>query len=187
MERFESSYKIRLASRSELNLLADIERSAAILFRDTPYAFLVNAEPLPLSVVEQQFALGLVWVAANEDDAVVGYAIASEIDDTLYLHEIDVVPEHGRRGIGARLVRTVCAWAKLQGYSVVSLSTFRDIPWNAPFYAKLGFRPLSDSELTPGFQQLRLKEAEAGLPISERVIMQCRVKNPGDQESASFI
>ncbi|NJK52209.1 MAG: hypothetical protein HC936_04105 [Leptolyngbyaceae cyanobacterium SU_3_3] len=57
---FESSYKIRLARESELNLLADIERSAAILFRDTPYAFLVSAEPLPLNVVEQQFQLGRV-------------------------------------------------------------------------------------------------------------------------------
>jgi ribosomal protein S18 acetylase RimI-like enzyme len=182
-EEFKSRYKIRSARKSELHLLADIERSAGILFSDTVYSFLVSAEPLHLNFVERQFDLGLVWVAVDcladglhqRDDPVVGYAIAAEVDDTLYLQQIDVAPHHGRRGIGSRLVGAVCALAKERGYRLVSLSTFRDIPWNAPFYAKLGFRPLCESELTPGFQQIRLKEAKAGLPIVDRVIMQYEV------------
>ncbi|NJK52210.1 MAG: GNAT family N-acetyltransferase [Leptolyngbyaceae cyanobacterium SU_3_3] len=101
--------------------------------------------------------------------------MASEVDETLYLQQIDVAPEYGRRGIGSRLVSAVCAGAQLQGYRAVLLSTFRDIPWNAPFYAKLGFRPLSESELTPGFQQLRLREAEVELPIANGLIMQREV------------
>jgi GNAT superfamily N-acetyltransferase len=84
---------------------------------------------------------------------VVGYAIAREVDDTLYLQQIDVEPRHGRRGIGAALITTVCNWAIQEGYAIVSLSTFRDIPWNAPFYAKLGFCPVDEAELTTGFQQ----------------------------------
>jgi predicted N-acetyltransferase YhbS len=175
MREFESSYKIRSARMEELNLLADIERSAAILFSDTPYSFLVGAEPLPLNFIEQQFQLGQVWVAVDRNDVVVGYAIARDLENTLYLQQIDVDPNHGRRGIGSRLVSKVCSWAKLHSYHVVSLSTFRDIPWNAPFYAKMGFRPLNEYELTPGFQQLRLKEAEVGLTISERVIMHYEV------------
>ena len=73
--------------------------------------------------------------------------------------------------IGSALVNTVLVWAKRQGYSVMALSTFRDIPWNAPFYSKLGFHVLDESELTAGFQHIRLQEAEAGLPIANRVIM----------------
>jgi hypothetical protein len=57
----------------------------------------------------------------------------------------------------------------------MSLSTFRDIPWNAPFYAKLGFRILDESELTEGFQQIRRQEHESGLPITHRVIMYCEL------------
>jgi predicted N-acetyltransferase YhbS len=173
--RFESSYTIRSARIEELHLLADIERSAAILFHDTPYSFLVTAEPLSLDFVKQQFQLGLVWVAVDRNDVVVGYAIARDLDNTLYLQQIDVEPHHGRRGIGSRLVKAVCSRAKLHGYHLVSLSTFRDIPWNAPFYAKLGFRPVNEYELTPSFQQLRLKEAEVGLTISKRVIMHYQV------------
>ncbi|WP_157259905.1 GNAT family N-acetyltransferase [Chamaesiphon minutus] len=99
--------------------------------------------------------------------------IAREVDDTLYLQQIDVEPEHGRRGIGSALVKTVCTWAQQQGYRIVSLSTFRDIPWNAPSYAKIGFHPVDETLLTTGFQQIRIKELTAGLPISERVVMYC--------------
>jgi ribosomal protein S18 acetylase RimI-like enzyme len=172
MRILESGYTIRSARLEELSLLAQIEQSAARLFLDTPYSFLVDADPLPLDFVQQQFQAGQVWVAVNRYEAVVGYAIARGVDGTFYLQQIDVAPEHGRRGIGSALVNTVCAWAKTQGYRIVSLSTFRDIPWNAPFYSKLGFRILDEFELTIGFQQIRLQEIKAGLPISERVIMQ---------------
>jgi ribosomal protein S18 acetylase RimI-like enzyme len=172
MRILESGYTIRSVRLEELSLLAQIEQSAARLFLDTPYSFLVDADPLPLDFVQQQFQAGQIWVAVNRHEAVVGYAIAREVDGTLYLQQIDVAPEHGRRGIGSALINTVCAWAKKRGYRIVSLSTFRDIPWNAPFYSKLGFYILDEFELTTGFQQIRFQEIEAGLPISERVIMQ---------------
>ena len=175
MTVLESKYQIRPARFEELPLLSQIENSAAALFLDTPYAFLVNDEPLSLDFVQQQFHARRVWVAVDCQDSVVGYAVAREVDETLYLQQIDVKPEHGRRGIGTALVNTVCDWAKQQGYEIVSLSTFRDISWNAPFYSKLGFHPIDEAELTTGFQQIRLKELEAGLPVSERVIMQCRL------------
>jgi hypothetical protein len=57
--------------------------------------------------------------------------------------------------------------------TMLSLSTFRNLPWNAPFYAKLGFRILDASELTGGFQAIREHEHQAGLPIVDRVIMYC--------------
>lgn len=57
-------------------MLAEIERATAMLFRDTPYAFLVDAEPLPLDFVTQQFQAGRVWVAVNDQDTMIGYAIA---------------------------------------------------------------------------------------------------------------
>ncbi|MGV0025364.1 GNAT family N-acetyltransferase [Phormidesmis priestleyi] len=96
---------------------------------------------------------------------------AQDVDGNAYLQQIDVHPSYGRRGIGRKLVESVCVWAKHQNYHRILLSTFRDIEWNAPFYAKLGFQVLAEVELTPSFQQIRLKEAEAGLPIDQRVIM----------------
>jgi predicted N-acetyltransferase YhbS len=182
MRILNSNYKIRSARVEELPLLSQIEDSAAALFLDTPYAFLVNDEPLSLDFVQQQFHAGQVWVAVDCHEIVVGYAIAREVDNTLYLQQIDVAPEHGRRGIGSALVTTVCDWAKQQSYGIVSLSTFRDLPWNAPFYSKLGFRVLDEAELTTGFQQIRIKELAAGLPISRRVVMYYEFQPPNNSE-----
>ncbi|MBD3886076.1 GNAT family N-acetyltransferase [Phormidium tenue FACHB-886] len=165
--------KIRSARIEDLAKLAEIEQAAATLFRGTPYAFLVDAEPLPLDLITQQFQAERVWVAVTDCDTPVGFAIAQEVDGNAYLQEIDVHPDYGRRGIGHKLVETVCVWAKHRNYRRILLSTFRDIEWNAPFYRKLGFEVLAESELTSGFQQIRRKEAEAGLPIAQRVIM-CR-------------
>lgn len=166
-----SNYNIRFAQSEDLPLLSDIERSASTLFQNTPYSFLANAAPLPLAVVKQWFQEGQIWVAVNQQDLPVGFAIATEVDGTLYIAEIDVDPVWGQRGIGGKLVETVCAWAKVQNYQIVSLSTFRDLKWNAPFYEKLGFRILDESELSNAFQKLRTKEAESGLPIGDRAIM----------------
>jgi GNAT superfamily N-acetyltransferase len=175
MKILKAGYKIRSARCEELTLLSSIELSAAKLFLDTSFSFLVNAAPLPLDFVQQRFKAGQVWVAADPRDVVVGYAVTQEVDDILYLQQIDVDPAHGRRGIGSALIDAIFVWAKLQGYAVISLSTFRDIPWNAPFYSKLGFCLLDKSELTSGFQRIRAQEAEAGLPIAERIIMQCEL------------
>jgi predicted N-acetyltransferase YhbS len=165
----ESGYIIRSARIEDLSFLSQIEQAAAKLFMNTSFPFLVDAEPLPLVLLQQLFKAGTVWVATNNCNTVIGHAVAREVDGTLYLQQIDVIPEHGRRGIGSALVNIVCSWAKTHSYQFVSLSTFRDIPWNAPFYSKLGFRIVSESELTNGFHQIRLQEVAAGLPLSERV------------------
>jgi predicted N-acetyltransferase YhbS len=171
MKILKFGYRIRAARIEELPLLAHIEQSAASLFLNTPYAWLATAESLPLEFVQQQFQTELVWVAVDLRETVVGYAIAHEVDRTLYLQQIDVLPAHGRRGVGSALVNVICERARQQDYSIVSLSTFRDIPWNAPFYSTLGFCPVDESEFTDGFQQIRLKELAAGLQMASRVIM----------------
>jgi GNAT superfamily N-acetyltransferase len=171
MENTSPDPQIRPANIADLAVLAEIERAAATLFLDTPYAFLVDDEPLPLDFVIQQFQAGRVWVAVDRRDTPIGYAITQEVDGKAYLRQVDVHPAHGRRGIGRELVKQVCVWAREQNYCRILLSTFLDIPWNAPFYAKLGFKVLPETELSPGFQQIRCREAEAGLPIDRRVIM----------------
>ena len=54
----------------------------------------------------------MLWVAVAPDSQVLGFALARLIDGEPHLEEIDVHPDHGRRGIGAALVRTVIEWAR---------------------------------------------------------------------------
>ena len=62
-------------------------------------------------------------------------------------------------------------WARAQGAASISLSTFRDVAWNEPFYAKLGFRPLDPATLGPTYRALLEREAALGLPMQRRVVM----------------
>ena len=89
------------------------------------------------------------------------------------------LPAHARRGLGARLLACVCAWAQAQGYASVTLSTFRDVPWNGPFYRKHGFRELQPAEWTAGMRATRDKEAQHGLCVEARVFMRRELGGAG--------
>ena len=51
-----------------------------------------------------------------------------------------------------------------QGARGVTLRTFADVPWNAPFYARLGFTPVP--EPLPAFLQL-LRDREIRMGIDQ--------------------
>jgi hypothetical protein len=45
----------------------------------------------------------------------------------------------------------------------LTLTTFTQVPWNAPYYARCGFRLLDDDFLAPGLRKIREHEAALGL------------------------
>jgi GNAT superfamily N-acetyltransferase len=168
-------YVIRLARGSELETLPEIERRAAALFG----AWAAELE-LTRELLEQVTSLealraanrdGRVWVAADRDDRPVGFALVREIGLFAHLEELDVLPEHGRRGLGAALLEAVCAWAHTRGFAAVTLSTFRDVPWNAPFFARHGFEAPARDELPPELLEIVAMEDKRGLRTDRRVIM----------------
>jgi GNAT superfamily N-acetyltransferase len=89
-----------------------------------------------------------------------------------HLREIDVHPQHAGHGLGRRLIEVVSVWARMRGASALTLTTFGDNPWNGPYYARLGFRPLDLATLAPALQAVRQEEASAGLPMAQRICMQ---------------
>lgn len=114
---------------------------------------------------------GRLWVARAADRPV-GFAYVEVFEPGVaHLHELDVHPDHGRRGIGRRLVTTVCEWATGKQFESVTLSTFRGVRWNMPFYAKLGFEVVSRNEFTPALQAVVDDEVRRGLDPEQRVVM----------------
>ena len=165
------NYHIRLARRDELKRINDIEDAASVLFADTKYAIEGELESLPINFLQQQLSEKRLWVAADAHDTPVGFALVILLDGNAHLHELSVHPEHGRQGLGTRLVRQVLSWAQQGGFPAVTLSTFRDIPWNAPFYRKLGFVEMAEAEFGPGLREIRQGEADTGLPMDDRLLM----------------
>ncbi len=162
-------YSIRRARPQELCALPEIERAAATQFRSTAYAHMADAK---LASEHVDLAQAHVWVVADGHDRAVGFAIVHLLDQSAHLHELDVHPAHARQGLGRRLIETITDWARAQGLTAVTLTTFADIPWNAPYYTRLGFRILGESEQVPALRSILQAEAAAGLPMSSRVCMQ---------------
>jgi GNAT superfamily N-acetyltransferase len=113
---------------------------------------------------------GLVWVAAD-DDQLLGFASTEPFDDALHLWELAVRLEAQRRGAGRALVMAVAADARRRGLPAVTLTTFRDIPWNGPFYARLGFIEVPPAQANPRLAGLAAHEAGLGLDVANRCAM----------------
>lgn len=163
-------YRIAAARPADLPLLPAIElAAAALLVGHAPESVL--AETTSQEVLRRVQSIGQLWVALD-DDVPVGFAHV-EIFETgsAHLDEIDVHPNHGRRGLGTRLVTAVCSWAAIKGYETVTLSTFRDVPWNMPFYARLGFSVTPPEQLTPALLRVVQDETRRGLDPERRVVM----------------
>lgn len=148
-----------------------MERDAGSLFRDVGMQAVADDPPLPLDRLAAYQRGGRAWVSVGDDDVPLGYALALVVDGLGHLEQLSVRPAAGRQGRGRALIDEVVAWARGWGAPAVTLSTFRQVPWNAPYYARQGFRPMDDRELTPGLRELRAAEEAAGLDVAVRVFM----------------
>ena len=166
-----TDFSIRHAHLHELDQLPEIERRAGERFAQIAELVDAPADLTPLSELQAAHAERRVWVVAAPAGEIVGFAYAAVIDAHYHLEELDVLPEVGRRGLGAALVRAVRESAAAAGVRGVTLTTYRDVPWNAPFYRRLGFRELDPPELTPGLAAAVADEARRGLDPEQRVVM----------------
>lgn len=164
-------YRIRLARPSDLTMLPVIEKRAADNFEGYGLEALFARLLTPYIALERGLKAGLLWVATDHGDHPVGFALACEVGGNAHLDELDVDPRHGRQGLGRALVESVCDWARQAGYRAISLTTLSHIPWNAPFYEKLGFKILAAKELSSPLRELLQSETDHGLPIENRVAM----------------
>jgi GNAT superfamily N-acetyltransferase len=164
-------YGVRRARVDEVPRLPGIETAAGALLRGAGIA--VDSLPLATSVAALADACAgeRLWVAETSAGQVVGFAHVTLLAGQPHLEEIDVLPAHGRRGVGTALVGAVIDWARRAGFSALTLTAFRDVPWNAPFYRRLGFRDLDPAGLAPELEALVADEERRGLPRAQRVVM----------------
>jgi GNAT superfamily N-acetyltransferase len=166
-----SGYVVRPARPEDLPALAAVERAAQAMFAHVGMPELADAPVLSLAEVERYAAEGLVAVAEHVRDGVVGFVVVRPLGGAAHVQELDVHPDHGRQGLGRALLDRALDWARASGYRDTTLSTFRDVPWNAPFYARVGYRELVPEDASPELRALREHEAADQLPIDRRVLM----------------
>ena len=128
---------IRRATADDLALLHEVEVDADRLFATVfPEA---EWQP-PLSGAERSRLPGFILVASDPVDSdLAGFAHVLEIDGGDHLEQLSVRPLMTRRGHGRALVEAAKHESALRGRKRLTLRTFADVPWNAPFYRSCGF------------------------------------------------
>ena len=138
-----AGYSIRRRRLEDDPQLLQVENRAAELFRQHRFGA-VSEFPTPHVESLQRMIGGRdVSVAVSEpDDDPVNSPLPARVD-YMHLAELSVDPAHGQRGLGNALVSKLIEQAAKMSAKGVSLTTFRDVPFNAPFYAKMGFSEAS--------------------------------------------
>ena len=165
------AYTNELATKSHVRAIPGIEQAAATLFSEhdlPPELRYLITDKKTLDEAQRQDRL---WVALDDKRNPVGFALTRIVGSFAHLEELDVHPDHGRQGIGSRLLCAVTEWARDCGYAGITLITFRHLPWNAPFYERHGFIQLDERENSVSLRDLLREDAEAGLEPRNRVAM----------------
>lgn len=161
-------FEIRPAALSEFSLLPALEAQADEAFGELSPSMNFGDFPPPGTVEDYADAFHIM-VAGRPP---VGFVRLEVIDGQAHVEQLAVSPEFARAGIGRSLVMAVKAWAHEAGFSQMTLLTFAEVPFNAPFYASCGFVELSAGEMGPELTALRRKEEELGLDaLGQRVAM----------------
>lgn len=164
---------IRLAHERDIGHLAEIERAAGEAFRGIGMPEIADDDPLPDDVLKHGVSAGLLWVAGDDElgSLPVAYLLAEALGQRVHIEQVTVHPDHARQGIGARLIDTCESWAMARGYTMLTLTTFRDVPWNAPYYRRLGFVDVPRDQYPEELGGIVQREHEAGLYRWPRVTM----------------
>ncbi|MDT8911632.1 GNAT family N-acetyltransferase [Amycolatopsis sp. PS_44_ISF1] len=153
---------IRLARPEDLPVLREVERRAGAVFRDLGMARVAEDEPLSVAELASFAEDGRCWVT-EEDGAVLAYLIAEVVDGLGHIEQVSVRPDHARRGLGRELIETAGGWAARLGRPALTLTTYTGVPWNGPYYERLGFRVLEPAEQGPELRDIRAAEVARGL------------------------
>ena len=165
-------YEVRLPRESEIAALPAIEIAAAQMIPVEDLPTPMRNRGMSEATFRRAAEEGLLFVAVHKpSEKAVGFALSMVVDESGHLHELDVDPEHARQGLGAALVEAVAQWSTEQSFPSVTLTTFRHLSYNAPFYHRVGFREFPDSELGPELLEMRRKEGEDGLDVGTRLAM----------------
>jgi GNAT superfamily N-acetyltransferase len=163
---------VRPARPQDLAHLEAIENAADSLLVDLLRP--VRWDPAPTGDERAAMPGFVLVVSESIDGDAVGFVHVVEVDGHAHLEQLSVLPSHTRRGLGRALVDAAKAAAVQRGYQWMTLRTYADVPWNAPFYSTCGF--VESQPDTEFLRQLVDTEKELGLDqYGRRIQMSSRL------------
>jgi GNAT superfamily N-acetyltransferase len=166
------TFSIRRTKPEDAALLPPIEMSAAQLFSSVPeFAWIAEDSVMDADSHMAFVDLGTSWVACDETRKVAAFLVAEATEDALHIREISVHARAQGQGVGAALIEVAVAEASQRRFGSVTLTTFRAVPWNEPYYQRLGFETLTSGTLDARLAALLSDEVSRGFPAGRRCAM----------------
>lgn len=178
---------IRPGLLEDVESLRGIERAAGQRFAEIGMSEIAEDEPIEARRLAGYVAGGRCWVVVDDLGAPVGYVVVDVIDRAAHVEQLSVVPSHQGRGLGATLLDTVEHWARERRLEALTLTTFANVPWNRPWYERLGFHTLEEGDLSAELKSVRTTEAAHGLDPSARCDAAGRNAKPPRSRCISLI
>jgi GNAT superfamily N-acetyltransferase len=170
---------IRLGTMADVSALPGIEAAAAALFKGTHAEAFATGPTSHINTLLRAQRSGLLWVAghsaAQKHFTPAGFLFGAACPEGLYLQEMSVGPQAQRQGLGAALMHIAIAHARSEGLATILLTTDRTLPWNAPFYARLGFTILEGPAIPDTLKHRLARQAADGIDMAHRCAMQLQI------------
>jgi GNAT superfamily N-acetyltransferase len=163
--------RIRAPRHDELEALRAIERDAGRAFAAIGMTEIATDEPPTIAELESHRANGRAWVAVDSEDRPIAYLLSSVVDGHAHIDQVSVAPSHARQGLGAALSEHLAGIAREEGRAALTLTSFRDVPWNAPYYERLGFVSVEPADQEPELAELVRRESTTIPGDAPRVAM----------------
>ena len=152
---------VRAARPAELARLAAIEMTGEAMFAEHGIVF-----PPGPATIKAAVAHGADVLVAG--DPPVAFAAIVDMDGHPHLEQISVQADQGRKGIGSALLSEV---VRRSGPGL-TLITYRDVPWNGPWYLQHGFVELPEAAWGPQLRAHWQAEVDGGLhDLGPRLVM----------------
>ncbi|MEO1731784.1 MAG: GNAT family N-acetyltransferase [Pseudomonadota bacterium] len=166
-----SDWTLRLARPEDASRMPPIESAAAVLFAKDPAFSTADLDETRSPEEFRRLIRKGHSLIAHVGEEPAGFLVSEPFRRELHIWEMDVDPRYQERGIGAGLVRACLIDARNTGFRAVTLTTFRDLAWNAPFYARLGFEEVTALDAHPRLAGELAVEADNGFPAERRCAM----------------
>jgi GNAT superfamily N-acetyltransferase len=161
---------VRPCQVAELPAVQEIDRAAGQMFNEVgrPEVCGMLWRPEALAACRDE---GRLWVITGTDDQPAGFLITDMVDGCVHVEQVSVDPGSARRGLGRAMLDHAAEQAAAAGVPALTLTTFADVPWNAPYYLRCGFRVLEDAEVTAGLRTIWQREVSFWMGRWPRVCM----------------
>ena len=156
-----------------------IEAAAGEAFRLVGMAAIADDPPPALDTLAVYQQDGRAWVATDSADEPVAYLLLDVVDRFAHIEQVTVHPRYARRGIGRLLIEEAARWAEARGLHGLTLTTFEEVPWNAPYYRRLGFQEVPEPQWSERIRQIVQSEHDHGLAGWPRVVMKRTLTSGG--------